>query len=85
MRAGLPQVSVLPLLCTTCIQMMHSNTPGVYLALFADDTFLYATDRKQGLIVRKLQRGLSSMEIWSGHWNIKTNEDKTQGIYFFCI
>jgi hypothetical protein len=30
----------------------------------------------------KLQRGLSSMETWCEHWNIKINEDKTRGIYF---
>jgi hypothetical protein len=35
-----------------------------------------------GFIVRKLQRGLSSMEAWCERWNIKINEDKTQGIYF---
>jgi hypothetical protein len=35
-----------------------------------------------GFIVRKHQRGLSSMETWCERWNIKTNEDKTQGIYF---
>jgi hypothetical protein len=29
-----------------------------------NDTCLYATDRKEGVIVRKLQRGLSSMETW---------------------
>jgi hypothetical protein len=29
---------------------------GVYLALFADDTCLYATDGKEGFLVRKLQR-----------------------------
>jgi hypothetical protein len=39
------------------------QTHGDYLALFADDTCLYATDRKEGVVVRKLQRGLGSMEI----------------------
>jgi hypothetical protein len=56
---------------------MYTNdalqTPGVYLALFADDTCLYATDRKEGFVVRKLQRGLSSMETWCERWNIKVN------------
>jgi hypothetical protein len=47
---------------------------GVHLALFA-------TDRKEGFIIRKLQRGLSSMEAWCERWNIKINEDKTQGVY----
>jgi hypothetical protein len=55
---------------------------GVNLALFADDSCLYATPRKEGFIVRKLQRGLSSMEAWCERWNIKINEDKTRGIYF---
>jgi hypothetical protein len=62
--------------------MMHPQTPGVYLALFANDISLYTTDRKEGLVVRKLQCGLSSMETWCEHWNIKINQDKTQGIYY---
>jgi hypothetical protein len=36
----------------------------------------------EGFVVRKLQRGLSSIETWCESWNIKINEDKTQGIYF---
>jgi hypothetical protein len=62
--------------------MYALQTPGVYLALFAEDTCLYATDRKEGFVVRKLHRRLSSMETWCERWNIKINEDKTQGIYF---
>jgi hypothetical protein len=58
------------------------QTPGLFLSLFADDTCLYATDRKQGFVVRKLQCVLSSMVTWCERWNIKINEDKTQGIYF---
>jgi hypothetical protein len=77
MRAGARQVSVLsPTLCNMYINDA-AQTPGVYLALFADDTYLYATDRKKGFVVRKLQRGLSSMETCCELWNIKINEDKT--------
>jgi hypothetical protein len=54
----------------------------VNLALFADDTCLYATDRKEGYIVRKIQRGLDSIAAWCKGWNIKINEDKTRAIYF---
>jgi hypothetical protein len=43
---------------------------------------MYATDRKEGFVVRALQRGLRSMETWCERWNIKMNEDMTQGIYF---
>jgi hypothetical protein len=38
------------------------------------------TDRKEGFVVRKLQRVLSSMKTWCERWNIKINED--EGIYF---
>jgi hypothetical protein len=58
------------------------QTTDGYLAPFADDTCLYATDRKDGFVVRKLQRGLSSMETCCELWNIKINEDQTRGIYF---
>jgi hypothetical protein len=40
------------------------QTLGVYPALFAEDTSLYATDRKEGFVARKFQRGLSSMETF---------------------
>jgi hypothetical protein len=40
------------------------RTPDVYLGLFADDAYIYATDRKQGYVLRKLQRGLSAIETW---------------------
>jgi hypothetical protein len=82
MQAGVPQGSVL----SPSLFDMYINdvlqTRGVHLTLFADDTCLYATDRKEDFIVRKLQRGLSSMETWCERWNIKINEDKTRGIYF---
>jgi len=32
----------------------HPQTPGVHLAFLADDTYLYATDRKEGYVLRKL-------------------------------
>jgi hypothetical protein len=48
------------------------QTPGVQLVLFADDTGIYATDRKESYVLRKLQRGLTAMEAWC----------ETQAIYF---
>jgi hypothetical protein len=57
--------------------------PGLLnFALFADDTCLYATDRKEGYVLRKIRRGLNSMAAWCENWNIKINEDKTRAIYF---
>jgi hypothetical protein len=51
------------------------QTPGVYLTFFADDTCLYATERKEGYVLGKLQRGLDAIETWCERWNIKINED----------
>jgi hypothetical protein len=55
LRAGVPQGSVL----SPTLYNMYINgapqTPGVYLALFADDTCLYATDCTYGFVRRKLQ------------------------------
>jgi hypothetical protein len=59
------------------------RAPGVHLTVFADDTCMYARDRKESFVIRKLQRYLGSMEAWCERWNIKINEEMTQGIYFF--
>ena len=81
-QAGVPQGSVLsPMLYTLYINDAP-QTPGTQLALFADDTCIYATDRKEGFTIRNLQRGLTATEMWCERWNIKINEDKTQAIYF---
>jgi hypothetical protein len=40
------------------------RTYGVNLALFADDTCVYATDRKEVYVLRKIQRVLNSMATW---------------------
>jgi hypothetical protein len=80
MQAAVLQGSVL----SPTLYNMYINdapqTPGDYLVRFADDTCLYATERKDGFVVRKVQRGLSSMETWCERWNIKINEHTTQGI-----
>jgi hypothetical protein len=60
----------------------YSHTPCVYLALFANDSCMYATDRKEGYILRKLQRGLNSIETRFKHWNIKIDENKTRVVCF---
>jgi hypothetical protein len=83
MQAGLPQGSILSHTIFNLYINEAPQTCGVHLALFAGDTWLYAADRKLGYTVRNLQRGLSSMDTWCERWNIKVNEDKTKGIYFY--
>jgi retron-type reverse transcriptase len=82
MQAGMPQGSVLsPTLYNLYINDT-TQTIGVNLALFADDTCLYAKERKEGYVLRKLQRGLNSIAAWCERCNIKINEDKSREIYF---
>jgi hypothetical protein len=45
-------------------------------------TPVYATDCKEGYVLRKFQRGLSAIETWCERWNIKLDEAETQAIYF---
>jgi hypothetical protein len=81
-QAGVPQGFVLSPTLYSIYISDTPQTPGVYLALFADDTYLYATERKEGYVFRKLQHGLDAIETWCERWNIKINEEKTQAIYF---
>jgi hypothetical protein len=48
-----PQGSVLSSTLYNLYVNDTSQTSGVILALFADDTCLYATDRKEGYVLRK--------------------------------
>jgi hypothetical protein len=69
MQAEVPQMSVrFPIVYNLYINDAPQSN-GVHLAVFADDTCLFATDRKEGIIVRKFQRGLNSMETWCESWN----------------
>jgi hypothetical protein len=82
MQAGVPQGSVLS---PTLYNLYINDAPqtiGVNLVLFADDTCLYATERTEGYVLRKLSRGLNSMAVWCERCNIEINEDKTRAIYF---
>jgi hypothetical protein len=67
--------------------VVHINvtpqTLGGYPGLFADDSCIYATDRKEDYIPRKLQRGLSVIETRCERLCIKISENKTQTFYFF--
>jgi hypothetical protein len=80
--AGVPQVSVLaPVLYILYISDTPA-APGTPLALFADDTCIYSTERHERRVFNKLQRGFTATRSWCQHWNIKINEGKTQAIYF---
>jgi len=62
----------------TILYNLYTNdaleTPGVHLALFADDTCICPTDYKECYVLRKLQHSCTSMESWCEHLNIQINE-----------
>jgi hypothetical protein len=55
------------------------SVPNIYNEDYRGRT---GRDRKEGYVLRNLQRGLSAIETWCERWNIRINEDKTQAIYF---
>jgi hypothetical protein len=64
MQAEVPQVSVLfPTLYNVYV-MKPPQKYGVNLVLFVDNTCPYATERREGYVLRKIQRGLNSMTAW---------------------
>jgi hypothetical protein len=56
--------------------------PGTQLALFEEDTCIYATEKHERRVLCKLQRGLAVVNSWCERLTIKINEGKTQATYF---
>jgi hypothetical protein len=78
-----PQGSILaPVLYSLYINDA-SESPATHLALFADDTCIYATEKYERRVFCKLQRGLTAVNSWCERWNIKINDGETQAIYFY--
>jgi hypothetical protein len=79
--AGVLQGSVLaPVLYNLYINNAPA-APGVHLALFADDTCIYAAQKHELQVLSKFQRGPIIVASWCQRCNIKINERKTQAIY----
>jgi hypothetical protein len=76
-----PQGSVL---APTLYSLYINDTPAAP-ALFADDTFVYATEKHERRVLNQLHHGLTAVGSWCQCWNIKINEGKTQAIYFSKI
>jgi hypothetical protein len=55
--------------------------PGAHLALFADDTSIYATEKHERHVLCKLQRRFTAVNLWCERWNIAFNEGKIQAAH----
>jgi len=53
-KEGVPQGSVLAHILYSLYLNDTPQIPGVYLPLFADDTYIHTTDRKEGYVLKKL-------------------------------
>jgi hypothetical protein len=76
-EAGVPQGFVL----TSVIYSLYINyapaAPGIHLALFADYTCVYASEKNERRLLNKFQRGLTAVGSWCHRWIMKINEGKT--------
>jgi hypothetical protein len=62
---------------------MPPQISGVYLALLRH---LSVRDRsKEGFVVRKHQRGLSSMETWCERWSIEKMKIRLRGFIILAV
>lgn len=81
-KAGVPQGSLLgPTLFNIFINDMP-RTPGVDIALYADDTALVAQSLRGFLASRRLQSALDDLETWYELWRIKVNVSKSNAVLF---
>jgi hypothetical protein len=72
--AGVPQSSILaPVLYSLYINDA-AEALRTHLALFADDTCIYATEKHERRVLCKLQCCLTPVKLWFEQWNIKINE-----------
>lgn len=82
-RAGVPQGSVLaPLLFTLYTSDMPRAHHQVEIALFADDTALYTSDRNSRRVCIRLQEALTALGEWFRKWRIEVNPEKSAAVYF---
>lgn len=61
---------------------LHSSTNQLtFLFIITTRDYTTSGQRKEGYVLNKLWRGLSSIEGWRRRWKIKTSEEQTQALY----
>ncbi|KAL4085157.1 hypothetical protein QTP88_027450 [Uroleucon formosanum] len=80
--AGVPQGSILgPTLFNVYISDIP-QTPRTNIALFADDTTIFAESRNIEAIIENLQNHLNILSSWCKNWKISINPLKSASIMF---
>lgn len=81
-RAGVPQGSCLsPHLFSVYINDMPLH-PSSKMALFADDTLIYASSNTNNNAVNNLQKQIDLLQPWFDEWKVSINPSKTNTILF---
>ena len=78
--AGIPQGSVLGLLLFSVYVNDMPRQPGIQIALFAEDTAVFTSDRYEERADLRLQRQLDSLGDWSDSWKVSLNETKSVAV-----
>ena len=81
-RAGVPQGSTLSPLLYALYTSDIPRTDKVELAMYADDTALYTTDRSAWILAERLQRAADALGDWFSKWRFEVNPEKSVAVLF---
>lgn len=81
-HAGVPQGAVLSPTLFNLFLYDFPTTPNTSLALFADDSALYSTNKNLHTAISLLQNHLNIVETWALNWHIKLNVSKCNAKIF---
>jgi hypothetical protein len=80
--AGLPQGAVLSPILFTIYTADMPRPPHIHLALFADDTAIYAQSWRTDTISRRIANAVDRLISYFDRWRLKVNISKTDAILF---
>ncbi|KAK9869117.1 hypothetical protein WA026_002875 [Henosepilachna vigintioctopunctata] len=81
MEAGLPQGSVLSPILYSLFTRDVPKTQGTNLALFADDTAIFARANQPNTVTRRLKQAIDNLQEWLATWRITVNPEKSKALF----